>query len=71
MLCCPAFSLPFNGLLVLVLFQFPDEVPDNLDFLPPVAAGLVRRVDDNTMNEFTKVDMKSEEKYRLRVYAYR
>ena len=31
-LCCPAFSLSFNGLLVLVLLQFPDEVPDNLDF---------------------------------------
>ena len=43
MLCCPAFSLPFNGLLVLVLFQFPDKAPDNLDFLPVVAAGLVRQ----------------------------
>ena len=47
LLCCPVFSLPFNDLLVLVLFQFPDEVPNNLDFLPAVAAGLVRRMDNN------------------------
>ena len=42
MLSC--FSLPFDSLLVLVLLQFPDEVPDNLDFLPTVAAGFVRRL---------------------------
>lgn len=43
------FFLPVNGVPVLVLFQFPDEVPNNLDFLPPVAAGLVRRMDDNPL----------------------
>ena len=43
LLCCPDFSFSFNGLLVLVLLQFPDKVPNNLDFLPPVAAGFVRR----------------------------
>lgn len=51
LLCCPAFSFSFNGLRVLVLFQFPDEVPDNLDFLPPVAAGLVRSMDDNLLHK--------------------
>ena len=46
-LCRSAFSLPFNGLLVLVLFQFPDKVPDNFNLLSAVSAGFVRRVDND------------------------
>ena len=44
-LCRSAFSLPFNGLLILVLFQFSDKVPYNLYLLSAVAAELVRRMD--------------------------
>ena len=40
------FLLPFNSLIVLVLFQFPGEVSNDLDFLPLVDAGLVQRMDD-------------------------
>ncbi len=50
-LCCPAFSLSFNGLLVLVLFQSPDKVPNDLDFLSAVADGLVGRVDDYLLHK--------------------
>jgi len=39
------FSFPFNGLFVLVLFQFPGKVPNNLYLLSAVAAELVRRMD--------------------------
>ena len=40
------FLLSFNSLIVLVLFQFPGEVSNDLDFLPLVDAGLVQRMDD-------------------------
>ena len=46
-LCRSAFSLPSNRLLVLVLFQFPDKVPDNFNLLSAVSAGFVRRVDND------------------------
>lgn len=48
LLCCPVFSLPFNALLIFVLLQPADEVPDSLDFLSPVTTGFGRRLDDNT-----------------------
>ena len=50
-LCRSAFSLPFNGLLVLVLFQFPDKVPHNLYLLSAVSAGLVRRVNNDFLHK--------------------
>ena len=46
-LCRSAFSLSWGGLLVLVLFQFPDKVPDNFNLLSAVSAGFVWRVDNN------------------------
>lgn len=46
-LCRSAFSLSFNGLFVLALFQFPDKVPDNFNLLSAVSAGLIRRVNND------------------------
>ena len=45
--CRPAFSLPFHGLIVVRQVDFSNEVPDQFDFLPAMAAGFVRRMDDN------------------------
>ncbi len=45
-LCRLAFSLPFNGLCIVVLFQLTDEVSNNLYLLPTMSAGLVGGVDD-------------------------
>lgn len=45
--CRPAFSLPFHSLIVARQVDFSDEVPDQFDFLPAVAAGFVRRIDDD------------------------
>ena len=47
--CRPAFSLPFYGLLVARQVDFSDEVPDQLNLLPAVAAGLIRRMDDDLL----------------------
>ena len=47
--CRPAFSLPFHGLIVARQVDFSDEVPDQFDLLPAVAAGLVRRMNDNLL----------------------
>lgn len=41
------FSLLFNSLLVLVVSQLPDKVPDNFNLLSAVSAGLVRRMDND------------------------
>ena len=45
--CRPAFSLPFHSLIIARQVDFSDEVPDQFDFLPAMAAGFVRRMDDN------------------------
>ena len=45
--CRPAFSLPFHGLIVARQVDFSNEVPDQFDFLPAMAAGFVRRMDDD------------------------
>ena len=45
--CRPAFSLPFHGLIVARQVDFSDEVPDQFNFLSAVAAGFVRRMDDD------------------------
>lgn len=47
--CRPAFSLPFHGLIVARQVDFSDEVPDQLNLLPAVAAGLIRRMDDDLL----------------------
>ena len=47
--CRPAFSLPFHGLIVAWQVDFSNKVPDQLDLLPAVAAGLVRRMNDNLL----------------------
>ena len=45
--CHPAVSLPFHGLIVALQVDFPDEVPDQFDFMPAVTAGLIWRMDDD------------------------
>ena len=50
-LCRLAFSLPFNGLPIIVLLQLPDEVPNDLDFLSAASAGLVGSVDDYLLHK--------------------
>ena len=45
--CRPAFSLPFHGLIVARQIDFSDEVPDQFNLLPALAAGLVRHMDNN------------------------
>ena len=45
--CRPAFPLPFHSPIVARKVDFSDEVPDQFNFLPAVAAGLVRRMDDD------------------------
>lgn len=45
--CRPAFSLPFHGLIVARQIDFSNKVPDQFDLLPAVAAGLIRRMDDD------------------------
>ena len=47
--CRPAFSLPFHGLIVARQVDFPNEVPDQFNLLPAVAAGLIRRMDDDLL----------------------
>lgn len=47
--CRPAFSLPFHGLIVARQVDFSDEVPDQFDLLPAVAAGLIWRMDDDLL----------------------
>ena len=47
--CRPAFSLPFHGLIVARQVDFSDEVPDQFNLLPAVAAGLIRRMDDDLL----------------------
>jgi hypothetical protein len=49
--CRPAFSLPFHSLIVTRQVNFSNEVPDQFDFLPAVAAGLVRRMDDDLFHK--------------------
>ena len=50
--CCPAFPLPFDGLIVTRQIDFSDEVPDQFNLLPAVAAGLVRRMDADPFVSF-------------------
>ena len=45
--CRPVFSLPFHNLIVARQVHFSNEVPDQFNLLPAVAAGLIRRMDDN------------------------
>ena len=47
--CRPAFSLPFHHLIIARQVDFSDEVPDQFNLLPAVAAGLIRRMDDNLL----------------------
>ena len=47
--CRPAFSLPFHGLIVARQVNYSNKVPDQFDLLPAVAAGLVRRMDDDLL----------------------
>ena len=47
--CRPAFSLPFHGLIVARKVDFSNEVPDQFDLLPAVAAGFIRRMDDDLL----------------------
>ena len=47
--CRPAFSLPFHGLSGTRQVDFSNEVPDQFDLLPAMAAGLVRRMDDDLL----------------------
>ena len=47
--CCPAFSLPFHSLIVARQVDFSNEVPDQFNLLPAVAAGLIRRMDDDLL----------------------
>ena len=47
--CRPAFSLPFHGLIDIWQVDFSDEVPDQFNLLPAVAAGLIRRMDDDLL----------------------
>ena len=54
--CHPAFSLPFQGLTVARQVDFSDEVPDQFNLLPSVAAELVRRIDDNFLYKFIDND---------------
>lgn len=49
--CRPAFSLPFHSLIVARQVDFSDEVPDQFDLLPAVAAGLVRRMNDDLLHK--------------------
>ena len=49
--CRPVFSLPFHSLIVAGQVDFSNEVPDQFDFLPAVAAGLVRRMDDELFHK--------------------
>ena len=49
--CRPAFSLPLHGLIVARQVDFSDEVPDQFDLLSAVAAGLVRRMDDDFLHK--------------------
>jgi len=49
--CRPAFSLPLHGLIVARQVDFSDEVPDQFDLLSAVAAGLVRRMDDDLLHK--------------------
>ena len=46
-LCRSAFSLSFNGLFIIALFQFSYKVPDNFNLLSSVSTGLIRRVNNN------------------------
>lgn len=45
--CRPVFSLPFHGLIVARQVDFSNEVPDQFNLLLAVAAGFVRRMDDD------------------------
>ena len=47
--CRPAFSLPLHALIVARQVDFSYEVPNQFDLLPAVAAGLVRRMDDDLL----------------------
>ena len=47
--CRPAFSLPFHGLSGTRQVDFSNEVPDQFNLLPAVAAGLIRRMDDDLL----------------------
>ena len=43
----PAFSLPFRSLIVARQVDFSNEVPDQFNLFPAVAAGLIRCMDDD------------------------
>ena len=47
--CRPAFSLPFHRLSGTRQVDFSNEVPDQFDLLPAMAAGLVGRMDDDLL----------------------
>ena len=47
--CRPVFSFPFHGLIVARQVDFSDEVPDQFNLLPAVAAGFIRRMDDDLL----------------------
>ena len=47
--CRPAFSLPFHRLIIVRQVDLSNEVPDQFNLLPAVAAGLIRRMDDNLL----------------------
>ena len=47
--CRPVFSLPFHNLIVARQVHFSNEVPDQFNLLPAVAAGLIRRMDDDLL----------------------
>ena len=49
--CRLAFSLPFYSLIVTQQGDFTNEVPDQFNLLPAVAAGLVRRMDDDLLHK--------------------
>ena len=50
--CRPAFSLPFHSLIIARQVHFSNEVPDQFNFLPAVAAGFIRRMNDNLLYKF-------------------
>ena len=49
--CRPAFSLPFHGLIIARQGDFSNKVPDQFNFLPAVAAGLIRRMDNDLLHK--------------------
>ena len=50
--CRPAFSLPFHRLIIAQQVDMFNEVPDQFNLLPVVAAGFVRHMDDDLLYKF-------------------